>query len=199
MTTTTCISGIKREASSSLLTCLSCESFLQYPDLSCEYPGDLGKRMPLEKFSVVSVAFILSASSHLVISQLLNILATWCEEPTHWKRKTLMLGKMYTGGEGGERGWDGWMASSTQWHNLSKLQEVVMDREAWRAAVHGAAKSWTRLSDWTISINIFSLKLNPSFQKSATRKLIFISHHSWTQLSSLRFYISFSPVTSAHL
>ena len=31
--------------------------------------------------------------------------------------------------------------------SLSELQESVMDREAWRAAVHGAAKSWTRLSD----------------------------------------------------
>ena len=31
--------------------------------------------------------------------------------------------------------------------NLSELQEMVMDREAWRAAIHGVAKSWTRLSD----------------------------------------------------
>ena len=33
--------------------------------------------------------------------------------------------------------------------NLNKLLELVMDREAWRAAVHGLTKSQTRLSDWT--------------------------------------------------
>ena len=33
--------------------------------------------------------------------------------------------------------------------NLSELQELVMDREAWHAAIHGIAKNWTQLSDWT--------------------------------------------------
>ena len=33
--------------------------------------------------------------------------------------------------------------------NLSELRELVMDRQAWRAAIHGVAKSWTQLSDWT--------------------------------------------------
>ena len=33
--------------------------------------------------------------------------------------------------------------------SLSELQELVMNREAWHAVIHGVAKSWTQLSDWT--------------------------------------------------
>ena len=84
-----------------------------------------------------------------------STLATSCKELTHWKRLWCWEG-LGAGGEGYDRGWDGWTASLTRWTSLSELWELVMDREAWCAAIHVVAKSQTQLN-WT------ELKFIPRF------------------------------------
>ena len=69
--------------------------------------------------------------------------------------------------------------------NLSKLQEMVRDREAWHAVVHGVEKSWTRLDDWITTIkhpyeailNIYIKKIRVMWRLNGYLKLFRISYY----------------------
>ena len=77
-----------------------------------------------------------------------STLAARCEELTHLKRPWCWE-RLKAGGEGDDRGLDGWMASRLDGHEFGWTSGVGDGQEAWRAAVHGVAKSRTWLSDWT--------------------------------------------------
>ena len=73
----------------------------------------------------------------------------WPSDAKSWfLRKDPDVGKDWSHEEKGMTGWDGWMASTTQWAWVWQSFDQAL-REVWCATVHGVAKSQTRLSNWT--------------------------------------------------
>ena len=61
--------------------------------------------------------------------------------------KTLILGRLRVGEQGDDGEWDSWTDAMNM--GLGGLRELLMDREAWHVVVHGVAKIWTWMSNWT--------------------------------------------------
>ena len=77
-----------------------------------------------------------------------NTLSTWCKELTHWKRPWCWE-RLKAGGKEGNRGWDGWMASSTQWTRV-----WANSRRWWRTGSFMCCSPWGhKESDKTEQLN----------------------------------------------
>ena len=115
--------------------------------------------------------------------------------------KTLMLVKT----EGRRR--RGWQDEMVGWHHwldglsLRKLRELVMDREAWHAVVHGVAKSQTRLSNWTELGDLKAPRLLPSLSIPSWRQGYrpWVSSLFYYQLTKQKYLFSFCRFFIFHI
>ena len=118
-----------------------------------------------------------------------NTLVTGCEELTLWKSPWCWE-RLRAGGEGGDRGWDGWMASLTQWTWV-----WANSRRQWRTGKPGVLQfmglqSQTRLSDWTTMEYPF---LPPSPLQSLGYFLRLTSTHPWSSALWRKFPLRARP------
>ena len=103
-----------------------------------------------------------------------NTLAAWCEELTHWKRPWCWQ-RLKAGGERDHRGWDGWMASLTQWTWVWVDWQLVIDRESWLLQFMGSQRvgyDWATELNW-ITCDVEHLFMCLSIYMSSLEKCLF--------------------------
>ena len=82
--------------------------------------------------------------------------------------------------------------------SLSELWEMVMDREAWRAAIHGVAKSWTELSDWTELNWTSKMSELHSFVSVGNNFFAELDNNFWIVEGSSNFYVLLTMLTTSY-
>ena len=126
----------------------------------------------------------------LMLKLKLQYFASWCEELTHLKRPWCW--ERLKAGEGDDRGWDSWMASSTQWTWVWVISKSCMDREVWRSIVHGVTKSQTQRSNWTELYWTLRILCNPTNKLMWDKFCRFLFRH----IDSFSCYILYKYICS---
>ena len=85
---------------------------------------------------------------------LVSTLATWCKVLTHWKRPWCWE-RLKVGGEGDDRGWDGWIASPTRWTWVWASSRSWWCTRKPDMLQSTGLQSQTRLSDWTMTLSVY--------------------------------------------